>query len=420
MAQTVADVLVGALELVGVKQIFGLIGDSTERACRRTRRSQIEWIGVCGRPGQADRLPSDQAGSVVIMCGAGCHGAVGELRALGSAQAPLIHSLRAKDIMPDDDPRWMGGIGMIGTKTAYYAVMHCDLLLMVGTDYPYSNFLPRRGAGIRIDERAVALGRRAPDHVWCRRLGATDPEAAARPGRAQERYQLLGEGDQSAASGMRCWTSKPIRRAARIASIRRLWPAGKRSCQARRGIHPRRRSEHALVRQLDPPKRIAADHRFVQQRCRRNGAWSGQRCPSAGPEVGPAYRVIPVWWSSCATRGGSQVQREWFGRRAVKSAGTSVPALAAPVSPAQSRDGAGVAPSGFQRASLVVVPLRPLQRGVPEDRHDQPQLIRHVDRDCCRHGVAKKMGVQRQAKCHLGAVPHLMGHGRVAQGFSVL
>ncbi len=64
--------------------------------------------------------------------------------------------------MPDDDPRWMGGIGMIGTKTAYYAVMHCDLLLMVGTDYPYSNFLPGRGAGIRIDERAVALGRRAP------------------------------------------------------------------------------------------------------------------------------------------------------------------------------------------------------------------------------------------------------------------
>ena len=41
--------------------------------------------------------------------------------------------------MPDDDPRWMGGIGMIGTKAVYNAVMHCDLLLMVGTDYPYSN-----------------------------------------------------------------------------------------------------------------------------------------------------------------------------------------------------------------------------------------------------------------------------------------
>jgi pyruvate dehydrogenase (quinone) len=64
--------------------------------------------------------------------------------------------------MPYDDPRWMGGIGMIGTKAGYNAVMHCDLLLMVGTDYPYSNFLPRKGAVIQIDERAVALGRRTP------------------------------------------------------------------------------------------------------------------------------------------------------------------------------------------------------------------------------------------------------------------
>jgi thiamine pyrophosphate-dependent acetolactate synthase large subunit-like protein len=64
--------------------------------------------------------------------------------------------------MPYDDPRWMGGIGMIGTKAVYNAVTHCDLLLMVGTDYPYSNFLPRKGAVIQIDERAMALGRRTP------------------------------------------------------------------------------------------------------------------------------------------------------------------------------------------------------------------------------------------------------------------
>ena len=41
----------------------------------------------------------------------------------------------------------MGGIGMIGTKAVYNAVMHCDLLLMLGTDYPYSEFLPRKGCG---------------------------------------------------------------------------------------------------------------------------------------------------------------------------------------------------------------------------------------------------------------------------------
>ena len=80
------------------------------------------------------------------MCGAGCHGAAEELRALSDRlKAPLIHSVKGKDIMPYDDPRWMGGIGMIGTKADYQAVMHCDLFLMLGTDYPYSEFLPPQG-----------------------------------------------------------------------------------------------------------------------------------------------------------------------------------------------------------------------------------------------------------------------------------
>ena len=105
----------------------------------------------------------DQADSVVIMCGGGCHGAADLLRALSDRlKAPLIHSVKGKDIMPYDDPRWMGGIGMIGTKAVYNAIMGCDLLLMVGTDYPYSNFLPSKGTVIQIDERPQVLGRRAP------------------------------------------------------------------------------------------------------------------------------------------------------------------------------------------------------------------------------------------------------------------
>jgi pyruvate dehydrogenase (quinone) len=77
----------------------------------------------------------------------------------------LIHSVKGKDIMPFDDPRWMGGIGMIGTKADYHAVMHCDLFLMLGTDYPYSEFLPRKGAVIQVDERARVIGRRAPTEL---------------------------------------------------------------------------------------------------------------------------------------------------------------------------------------------------------------------------------------------------------------
>jgi pyruvate dehydrogenase (quinone) len=105
----------------------------------------------------------DEAGSVVIMCGAGCHGAAEELRALSDRlKAPLIHSVKGKDIMAYDDPHWMGGIGMIGTKADYNAIMHCDLLLMLGTDYPYSEFLPSEAAVIQVDDRPRVLGRRAP------------------------------------------------------------------------------------------------------------------------------------------------------------------------------------------------------------------------------------------------------------------
>jgi pyruvate dehydrogenase (quinone) len=105
----------------------------------------------------------DKASTVVIMCGGGCRGALDELCALSDRlKAPLIHTVKGKDILPYDDPHWVGGLGMIGTKAAYNAVMACDLLLMLGTDYPYADYLPKKGAIIQIDERALVLGRRAP------------------------------------------------------------------------------------------------------------------------------------------------------------------------------------------------------------------------------------------------------------------
>src|SRR5580658_1774218 len=302
MSQTVAGMLVGVLEQIGVKHIFGLIGDSLNPLADAVRHSKIEWIGVrheegaalaaagqakltgrlgvcCGTTGpgsthlvaglyeaardhapvlalsgdmprqmrgtdfiqatepdllfrdlalytetisspaqapavirqaiatayagrgvahltvpqdvaaaKADGMVSsvatlkprpeivpgeqeiaaivsriDATGSVVIMCGNGCHGAADELRALSDRlKAPLMHSVKGKDIMPFNDPHWMGGVGMIGTKAVYDAVMHCDLFVMLGTDYPYSEFLPHKGAVIQIDDRALVLGRRTP------------------------------------------------------------------------------------------------------------------------------------------------------------------------------------------------------------------------------------------------------------------
>ncbi|HET8918424.1 MAG TPA: thiamine pyrophosphate-binding protein [Xanthobacteraceae bacterium] len=105
----------------------------------------------------------DAAKTIVIMCGAGCRGAADELRAISDRlKAPLIHSVKGQDIMAYDDPHWIGGIGMIGTKAVYNAAMRSDLFLMLGTDYPYSEFLPHKGVVVQIDDRAEVLGRRAP------------------------------------------------------------------------------------------------------------------------------------------------------------------------------------------------------------------------------------------------------------------
>ncbi len=104
-----------------------------------------------------------RAKTIAVFCGAGCRGAQAELAALAEVlQAPLLHTYRAKDLMPYDHPHWMGGVGMIGGTPGVDAVADADLLLMLGTDYPYTEYLPRHGRVIQVDERAFALGRRAP------------------------------------------------------------------------------------------------------------------------------------------------------------------------------------------------------------------------------------------------------------------
>ncbi|WP_449470145.1 thiamine pyrophosphate-binding protein [Sphingobium chungangianum] len=316
MADTVASVLVKTLEQIGVRQIFGLIGDSLNPLADEVRRSSIEWVGVrheegaalaaagqakltgtlgvcCGTTGpgsthlvaglyEAARdhapvlalsggmprklrgtdyfqsttpdllfrdvalytetistgdqaagvihqaiakayagpgvahltLPQDvltersydtpsvatlrphhevapsdadideavrrirDASNIVVLCGAGCRGSADLLAALSDhLSAPLVHTVRAKELMAFDDPRWMGGLGMIGTRATYNAIQRCDLLIMVGTDYPYSEYLPEAGNVIQIDHRPEAIGRRTPTSLGI--VGSVRPSLQA-------------------------------------------------------------------------------------------------------------------------------------------------------------------------------------------------------------------------------------------------
>lgn len=116
-------------------------------------------------PAEADLTAAaaliDAAKSIVIFVGYGAHSAKREIAELARhLNAPIVHTYRALDLYEFDDPQVIGGLGLIGSKAGYDAVQDCELLIMIGSDYPYSEFLPRRAKVIQIDERANVIGRR--------------------------------------------------------------------------------------------------------------------------------------------------------------------------------------------------------------------------------------------------------------------
>ncbi|MBQ0822664.1 ubiquinone-dependent pyruvate dehydrogenase [Microvirga sp. HBU67558] len=117
-------------------------------------------------PDDLDRLAELLNGGdrITILCGAGCAGAHDALLALGERlQAPMVHAMRGKEHVEWDNPYDVGMTGLIGFSSGYYAMRDCNVLLMLGTDFPYRQFYPE-DAGVRIaqvDLRGENIGRRA-------------------------------------------------------------------------------------------------------------------------------------------------------------------------------------------------------------------------------------------------------------------
>src|SRR6266487_7120473 len=101
---------------------------------------------------------------VTMLCGSGCQGAHAQLLALAqSLKAPIVHALKGKEHVEWDNPYDVGMTGLIGFSSGYYAMLDCDVLLMLGTNFPYRQFYPQR-SGVQIaqvDIRAEQIGRRA-------------------------------------------------------------------------------------------------------------------------------------------------------------------------------------------------------------------------------------------------------------------
>src|ERR671937_2675407 len=127
---------------------------------------------MAGLPSQEDLSRAAEllnAGQrIAILVGQGALQATDELEEVAEKLgAPIVKALLGKAAVPDHSPYTTGGIGLLGTKPSQEALESCDTLLMVGTSFPYIEFLPKPGQAraVQIDLNPVRIGLRYPVEV---------------------------------------------------------------------------------------------------------------------------------------------------------------------------------------------------------------------------------------------------------------
>jgi pyruvate dehydrogenase (quinone) len=231
----------------------------------------------------------NQGKQVAILAGRGALNATDELeQAAELLGAPIIKALLGKAAVPDDSPYTTGGIGLLGTRPSQEAMEDCDTLLMVGTSFPYIEFMPKPGQaqGIQIELDPKRIGLRYPVEVGL--VGdsrSTLRELIPLLRRKEDRSFL-----QAAQAGMKDWWEVMEKRATRRDKPMKpqvvAWELGKRlrddaivSCDSgtiatwwARQIIARRGQMHTLSGNLATmapglPYTIAAQIAFPQRQC---------------------------------------------------------------------------------------------------------------------------------------------------------
>ena len=119
---------------------------------------------VCPSDDEINTLATllNRTNKITILGGAGCAGAHEELiEFAGKLQAPIVHAMRGKEFIEYDNPFDVGMTGLLGFSSGYHAMMNCEVLLMLGTDFPYQQFFPKDATIVQIDLRGEQLGRRS-------------------------------------------------------------------------------------------------------------------------------------------------------------------------------------------------------------------------------------------------------------------
>lgn len=168
------DVLIRACHAAIAHRGIAHVSIPTDIAGRRVAFDECRPLGAA-RTGHIAPTPEDCAAAAAllrksrktaILAGIGCAGAGDALVAFAEkAKAPIVRSLRAKEVIDDDHPLCVGGLGLLGNRPGVKAMDGCDLLVMVGTDFPYVDFYPTSTKAIQIDIEPTRIGSRNPVDV---------------------------------------------------------------------------------------------------------------------------------------------------------------------------------------------------------------------------------------------------------------
>jgi pyruvate dehydrogenase (quinone) len=151
---------------------------------KRAGHTSNRWQPARAVPGEEElRLAAfllNDAKKPVILAGQGARGAGSELIEIADKLgAPIVKALLGKEVVPDDHPLTTGGLGLLGTTPSSEAMDSCDALLIVGSSFPYMEYLPKHGQakGVQIDDKADRIGLRFPVDVGL--VGDAKPTLAA-------------------------------------------------------------------------------------------------------------------------------------------------------------------------------------------------------------------------------------------------
>lgn len=147
--------------------VIGLPGDLTSKPAVEGQSSQLPFPTrqhVCPSVEEIQQLADllNQAEKVTLFCGVGAKNAHDELVQLSKLlNAPVAYSFKSKLDIQYDNPNEVGMTGLLGMPSGYYSMHEAEVLVLLGTDFPYEAFMPQNNTIVQVDINPNRLGRRA-------------------------------------------------------------------------------------------------------------------------------------------------------------------------------------------------------------------------------------------------------------------